>query len=263
MTAKDYFSFLSAHGDVDLGAIKAAASAALKARQAQGLPIQGLSQNEQIAIVTAILSELRLNDAVAVNTIIQVTEEFLDAGSDLSAADSAWWQELFEPVAKHELYYNDIVALLPEQAPSAQSYLDVWQNDKKSQLEKSISRLSQDLRLASQDDIAGDLGAIADELLFCQRCAEDCGLLLSAEFLAIVHTLCHQAIGQGVHLTDAELDRFEHSLLRGIDIIWEIRTFVSSGGDERQYWLNPVSRQNFLAVREKLATVSSLLAAAA
>lgn len=263
MNQHDYFSFLAAHGDVDLEAIKTAAKKALAEQAGNGLSSQNLKYEDKVALVAAILSQLRQSDAVSLGSIIQVTEEFLDGESELTAPIEAWWQELLQPASQFELYYNDIVSLLPEDSPPAQSYLDVWQNDKKSHLEKKISRLSQDLRIASEEEIAGDVGAIADELQFCQKCAEDCGLLLSAEFLKIVQDICQLAIGHGVHLTDAELDRFEHSLLRCIDIIWEIRTFVSSGGDERQYWQNPVSRQNFLSVREKLATISAMVAAAA
>lgn len=263
MNQHDYFSFLAAHGGVAIDAIKAAAKNALAESTSAGLNPQSLPDEDKIAFITSMLSQLRQSDAVTLGVIIQVTEEFLDKESELTAPDSAWWQELFVPMSEFELYYNDIVSLLPEESPPAQSYLDVWQNDKKSHLEKKISRLSRELRIASEEDIAGDVGAIAEELQFCQKCAEDCGLLLSAEFLKIVQDICHLAIGHGVHLTEPELDRFEHSLLRCIDIIWEIRTFVSSGGDERQYWQNPVSRQNFLSVREKLAAISSMVAAAA
>lgn len=263
MTSHDYFSFLSAHGDVALDAIRTAAKQALAAHNANDSGPPAFTESEKVAVVTAILTELRQQDALGLEAIIKLTEEFFAEESDLDASDKVWWQEQGAAVPEFELYYNDIIALLPASAPSAQSYLDVWQNDKKTDLEQRISRLSQDLRIASEDDIAGDVGVIAEELQFCQRCAEDCGLLLSGEFIKIVHDICQLAIGHGVHLTDGELDHFEHSLLRCIDIIWEIRTFVANGGDERQYWHNPVSRQNFLAVRDKLATLSEVLAAAA
>lgn len=286
----DFFTLLSRNSGVSLEVIRTAAVAALPEGQVAG----NLTDQQATQVVVAMLHALR--QELPLTTLMDAAEDYLDDDAEHEPSSSPWWQDLrqapeqsverlvgksagqgaeqgpgqnvgerpqaAELDADFEAFYQNIVSSLPVSLPPCTDYLDVWQNDKKSFLDQSISRLSKDLLIASADDIAGDLGGIADDFLFGQRCAEDCELRLSAQFLGIAHDICLLAISKGVHLNEDELTQFEHALLRCIDIIWEIRTFVANGGDERQYWLNPVSRQNFLSVRAKLATIRSVLEAA-
>lgn len=228
------------------------------------------------AVVAAILRELRRADVLTLAQLVQVAEDYYDAETQLDDDPlHGWWTQLIptrdaddeaEPKAQpsSSSYYEDIVRLIPEgQDPSVlSSYLAIWQNDKKIHFEQAISRISRDLQIASEDDIARDLGAIADELQFCQRCAEDCRLLLSSTLLEFAYSICQLAMQNAIHLSSSELQAFEFGLLRCIDVTWEIRTFIANGGDERQYWENAVSRENFVAVHAELAVIKDILSAA-
>lgn len=223
-------------------------------------------------VITAILRELRRADVLTLGQLVQVAEDYYDAETQMDDNSMAgWWSPVFptsdakpEAQSTSSSYYEDIVRLIPEhQDPTVlSSYLAIWQNDKKIHFEQAISRISRDLQIASEDDIARDLGAIADELLFCQRCAEDCRLLLSSTLLEFAYSICQLAVQNAIHLSSAELQAFEFGLLRCIDVTWEIRTFIASGGDERQYWENAVSRENFVAVHAELAVIKDILSAA-
>lgn len=280
--ATDFFAQLAARSNLSGNSlVEAAKAAGFEAGKAKAFLAE-----DKIQLVKAMLASLRRSDAVSLATIQQVLEEHLDQEDAPPEGIPSWWQPLApQPLAPRSLApqaeqdsvkkeaqagdqppqeqdFSSIAALLPEGLDEVSGYLDVWQNDKKSHLEQCISRISAELHIASEDEIAGELGGIADELLFCQRCAEDCRLMLSAQFLELAHSICLEAIKKGVHLNGEELNQFEHGLLRCIDIIWEIRTFVANGGDERQYWQNPVSRENFLAVRVELSAIQTALAAA-
>lgn len=227
-------------------------------------------------VIAAILRELRKADVLTLGQLVQVAEDYYDAETQMGDDPlPGWWSPLIPTSDAHDeaepkaqsassSYYEDIVRLIPKnQDPTVlSSYLAIWQNDKKIHFEQAISRISRDLQIASEDDIARDLGAIADELQFCQRCAEDCRLLLSSTLLEFAYSICQLAMQNAIHLSSSELQAFEFGLLRCIDVTWEIRTFIANGGDERQYWENAVSRENFVAVHAELAVIKDLLSAA-
>lgn len=258
-----------------------------------------VGEPEKTDVMDRVLKELTSQGFLDLPTLIQAAEDYYDGpeqsaqnSEGQSHQPSDWWAELDKLMVSRTSTseaspthspapclaqtpekvlqlpddgsvqsYDEVVELLPEVSDPSQYkiYLDVWQNDKKHSLDQNISRISRELHIASEDDITRDLGAIAEEFQFCQRCAEDCGLLLSGQLLETAHGICSLAIAKGIQLNDEELSRFEFCLLRCIDVVWELRTFVANGGDERKYWQNPVSRQNFITVRSDLTALAGSL----
>lgn len=280
----DFLGFLADRIKVDAPTL-----AALVAKVLCRLPkMAQVAEQDKAVVFELVLKELNSQGLLDLATLIQAAEDYYD-GEELEAKANPhdWWSQLeglmaassanlptqdkphaeplhkplHEPNAEEVQNYDEVMNLLPEGSDPHQYtiYLDVWQNDKKHSFEQNISRISRELDIASAADIARDLGAIAEEFQFCQRCAEDCGLLLSGQLLETAHGICSLAIAKGNQLNDEELKRFEYCLLRCIDVIWELRTFVANGGDERQYWQNPVSRDNFIAVRSDLSSLASSL----
>ena len=128
-------------------------------------------------------------------------------------------------------------------------YISLLDDPKKSDLEKTINQLETDLGSAPADQNTKDLAQLAEEYLALCSTAKFARLQISEHLLTLTLDLLTLITGKVEEISEEEAACCTKATLRTLDVIWELRTFITISGSEEEFWNNKVSHQNFLTVK--------------
>ena len=124
-------------------------------------------------------------------------------------------------------------------------YVMIFEDQKKKRLEKKFNELIVDFLSASVEQNKNDLTHILDELTVIMETAVYANAHISKSLSETMVSYIELFIKDLEALSEnAFHDSISH-LLRGLDVLWEIRTFIDKSGSEKEFWDNPISRENF------------------
>lgn len=115
-----------------------------------------------------------------------------------------------------------------------------------------LNEMQRDFLSASLNENMSDLSWLMDNLTIIMIQASQLKLTLTADMcramIAIIEWLLSNISSKSEPMIKAVFAR----LVRGLDILWEIRTFIEEGGDEVSYWQNKESKDNYINVKRRL-----------
>ena len=124
-------------------------------------------------------------------------------------------------------------------------YAEIFTDMKKSQLEKVFNAFGSDFVSASFDQNRKDLQSIFDEVSVILECALYAKAMISEKLATQMMKSVEYLQGEIEKVSEDDFHLWLNGMLRGLDVLWEIRTFVDKSGNEKEFWQNPVSKSNF------------------
>lgn len=131
-------------------------------------------------------------------------------------------------------------------------YLKLLKDEKKSSIENELNRLKKDLKNSSEEDIRSDFEILLESFKSLHASANFARAEVSSLILSKIIIFIEGNLDLIKNLNEDEIDKFIHSICRAIDVVWEIRTFLYNCKNEKEYWENLVSRENYFKVIDKL-----------
>ena len=118
-------------------------------------------------------------------------------------------------------------------------------DSKKSLLERRLNEICSDFGTLSLADINKDLSQTLDEFTVIKEEAASMGLRLCEQLSSAIVDKIDPVTGELEQIDENLFYDALNRMLRGVDVLWEVRTFIDKSGSERVFWSNPISRDNF------------------
>ena len=131
-------------------------------------------------------------------------------------------------------------------------FISLFDDARKARLEALVQQFKSDFVSASVEQNIVDLGHIEDEVKAIGLLAHDSGAVVTNKAADAVCDLMDTMREHLGHCEDDHINKAANALFRGLDILWEIRTFIANAGSEKVYWENSNSATNFKQVYSEL-----------
>lgn len=130
--------------------------------------------------------------------------------------------------------------------------LAAFDQKRKEDILKNLHHLQKDHHSLTVIDIAKDLTFVLEAFHDIDIKADRVKAELTSHALKALGKAIEYYLDHPKELTDSTIDELLLALCRGVDILWELRTFIENSGSEKSYWTNEVSRANFEKVIHQL-----------
>lgn len=124
-------------------------------------------------------------------------------------------------------------------------YVEVFEDRKKDALEKRFNEFSSDFSSSPMEENKKDLVQISDDLSVVLETAVYAKAEISQSLASLMIQGLDRILKYIETILETDFNVWIAPLLRGLDVLWEVRTFIDKSGSEKEFWDNPVSRNNF------------------